>query len=106
MPAPLDNIALEFRSAVLAGEHALAMQRVAEYAGAAAAHWQMLSEEERAASELPTRARELLSWARGMTIVQRVITAEQLEQLAILEKASRYGAQRAATAVSTIQISV
>ena len=103
MPAPLDNIALEFRSAVLAGDHVLAAQRVAQYAAAAAQFWQGLSEQDRAASELPAQARELLSWARGMTIVQRVITAEQL---AVLEKASRYGAQPPATPVSTIQVSV
>lgn len=102
MPERLDNIALEFRSAVLGGDHATAAQRLAEYARAAAEHWKTLTNEERAKSELPVQARELLSWARGMTIVQRVITAEQL---AILEKASRYGVQGAAAGSSTIQVS-
>ncbi|HLG96582.1 MAG TPA: hypothetical protein VKX49_09770 [Bryobacteraceae bacterium] len=103
MPAVLDNIAFEFRSAVLAGDHVLAARRVSEYAAAVAQLWETLTQEERAASELPAQVRELLSWARGMAIVQRVIAAEQL---AILQKASRYGVQQAATAHSLVEVSL
>lgn len=49
--------------------------------------WESLPEPERAASPVPKQARELLSWARDVTIVQRALT---IEQLSILEKACRY----------------
>ena len=102
MPHPLDNIAQQFRSAVLASDHTLADRLASEYAQAASELWQSLSDSERESSALPEQTRELLTWARGMTIVQRAMLAEQL---AILEKASRYRQALAANRNSTMQVS-
>ena len=103
MPYPLDNIAQEFRSAVLASDHTLAERLASEYARSASQAWESLSESERDTSALPAQARELLTWARGMTIVQRALLAEQI---AILEKASHYWQAPAARRNSTMQVSV
>lgn len=103
MPQPLDNIALELRCAVLAADHARAGQLASQYARALTEYWQRLPEPERAASNLGRQAGELLTWARGMAIVQRAILSEQL---AVLEKALRYVAEQAPKQNSSIQISL
>ena len=87
MPQPLDELAREFRAAVLAGDHTLAGRLASEYAQALSHVWEALGEPERAASPLPAQANELLTWAREMTVVQRAMTAEHV---AILDKAIRY----------------
>ena len=92
MPQPLDKVAREFRSAVLAADHARAACLASEYRCAVTELWQALPESSRAKSTLPEQATDLLNWARGMTIVQRAMLAEQL---AILEKTQRYRWDRA-----------
>src|ERR1700691_4173803 len=67
MPEPLDNLARELRSAVLASDHEKATRLVAEYAEALGRHWTALSGNERAASPLPQQSLELLNWVRKMT---------------------------------------
>ncbi len=103
MPPPLDKLAGELRSAVLAGDHALTNRIVPEYAEALARHWEMLTPSERATSSLPGLTRELLGWARGMTIVQRAIAAEQL---AAVQRTRRYHEERLLgyRPVSSIQV--
>jgi hypothetical protein len=103
MPEPLDKIAREFRAAVLAGDHVLAERLAVEYRTALAEAWRDLPESVRAASPLPALAHEMLTWARGMTIVQRAVLAEQL---AVLDKSIRYASDRASSSRSTIQVSL
>ena len=103
MPQPLDKVAREFRSAVLAADHERAAELAAEYRSSVAELWQSLPESSRAKSTLPEQANELLNWARGMTIVQRAMLAEQL---AVLEKSNRYRWERAVEHRSRIQISL
>jgi hypothetical protein len=103
MPERLDRIARELRSAVLAGDHVLAERLASEYREALAEAWQGLPQSVRAASPLPAQARETLTWARGMTIVQRAMLAEQL---AVLDKSIRYASDRAPSRRSTIQVSL
>ncbi len=79
----------QLKAAVIAGDHAGAERATASYVEALRAHWDSLSERERADSPVPARARELLAWAREMTIIQRTLTRDQL---AVLQKASRYEA--------------
>jgi len=83
----LDNLARDFRSAVLAGDHPAAERSVVRYAEALQEIWVSMSESERAASSIAKQAEELLVWARNVTIMQRALTSEQLT---VLEKASRY----------------
>jgi len=94
MSEVLDNISRELRAAVLAGDHALAERRFCEYAQTVAQIWRALSESDRRASTLPQTVHELITWIRGMTIVQRAISAEQL---AAVEQALRYQASYADT---------
>ncbi len=103
MPQALDNIAQELRSAVLAADYARAGRLASEYAKALTECWQRLPEPERAASNLDRQANELLTWARGMTIVQRAILGEQL---AVLEKSLHYAIDQAPKQSSSIQISL
>ena len=49
--------------------------------------WESLPERERATSLVPKLARELLEWARDVTIVQHTLARKQL---LILEKARPY----------------
>jgi hypothetical protein len=83
----LDSASRELRAAVIAADHAGAELAVSHYVETLRLVWEVMPEQERRASVLPARARELLAWARGMTIIQRALTADQL---GILEKASRY----------------
>jgi hypothetical protein len=73
MPEPLDNLARELRSAVLASNHEKATRLTMEYAEALGRHWTALSRNERAASPVPKQSRELLNWAREMTLMQQAI---------------------------------
>ncbi len=72
---------------MIAGDHAGAELATERYVEAVRQHWESLTEQERAGSQVPARAAELLGWAREMTIIQRSLTADQLS---ILQKASRY----------------
>jgi hypothetical protein len=83
----LDEIANEFRSAILAAEHAGAAQLATEYVEAVRQAWELMPAHERAASGLPIQARELLAWAQNVTLGQRTLTSQQLE---IVEIASLY----------------
>lgn len=84
---PLDKIANEFRSAILAADHTSAAGLVTEYVEAVRQAWELMPAHERAASQLPVQARELLAWAQNVTIGQRNLTSQQLE---IVDIASRY----------------
>ena len=103
MPQPPDRIASELRSAVLAGDHGQADRLVQAYTEALRELWLALPESERAASAVPGQARELLEWAREMTLVQRALAAQHL---AIVETASRYESAPGARdqSSSTIQV--
>ena len=103
MPSALDKIALEFRSAVLAGDHVRAERLVSEYRDAVTRIWRALPEESRGTSVLPKQANELLTWARGMTIVQRAILGEQLS---VLEKSKHYAADQDPQQRFSIQLSL
>lgn len=103
MPEPLDKIARDFRAAVLAADHALAERLATEYREALAEAWRTMPDSARSGSSLPRQATEMLTWARGMTIVQRAMLAEQL---AVLDKAIRYASDRAPGRQSTIQVSL
>jgi hypothetical protein len=103
MPEPLDKVARDLREAILAADHSSAERLVTEYRAALMEAWQDLSISARADSQLPQKANELLTWARGMTIVQRALLAEQL---AALDKAIRYTSDRAPGRRSTIQVSL
>lgn len=103
MPEMLDRVARKLREAVLAADHSSAERLVTEYRSALTKAWQDLSLSERVDSQLPRQAGELITWARGMTIVQRALLAEQL---AALDKAIRYASDRAPHRRSTIQVSL
>jgi hypothetical protein len=87
MVQTLDKLSRDFRTAVLASDHDLALELAPEYAGALAELWESLPESERVA------ARELMVWAHQMTLLQRAIAAAQL---AVIEKASHYNVDSAA----------
>jgi hypothetical protein len=87
MPPALHKISRDLRSALLGGDQLRANQLVSEYAGALREFWNSLPQSDRAASSIPRQAAELLTWARDMTVVRRAMTAEQL---AVVQKASRY----------------
>ena len=91
MSQALDSISRDLRSALLGGDHVLANRLVPEYTDALRELWESMPESERAASSIPEQARELLTWARDMTVVRRAIDAAQL---AVVQKASRYSAAR------------
>jgi hypothetical protein len=92
MPEPLDNLARELRSAVLASNHEKATRLTMEYAEALGRHWTTLAANERGASPLPKRSRELLNWAREMTLMQQAMAAAHLSNV---EKAGRQLTARA-----------
>lgn len=91
MPPRLDKLAGELRAAILGGDHALANRIAQEYSEAVSRHWETLPPSDRAVSPLPQLARELLTWARGMTIVQRAIAADQL---ALVQRTKRFQQER------------
>ena len=92
MPEPLDNLARELRSAVLASDHEKATRLTVEYTEALGRQWTALSREQRAASPLPRQSRELLNWVRKMTLMQQAMAAANLSAV---EKASRQLTARA-----------
>ncbi len=92
MPQPPDNLARELRAAVLASDHQKASRLTMEYSQALRQHWTQLSPQERAASGLPKKSLDLLTWVREMTLMQHAMTAEHL---ASVDKASRTLAARA-----------
>jgi len=89
MSQALHKVSLELRSALLGGDQVLANRLVMEYSDAVRQLWESLPESERAASSIPTDARELLTWAKEMTVVRRAMAAAQLT---VVQKASRYSA--------------
>lgn len=93
MSQALHSISRELRFALLGGDHVLANRLVPEYADALRELWESMPESERAVSSIPSQAKELLTWARDMTVVRRAMDAEQL---AVVQKASRYSAARSA----------
>lgn len=103
MPLQPDEIAREFRAAILAADHARAERLASEYSQVVSQVWESLPEAARADSALPGQVRELFTWARGMTIVQRAMLGEHL---AVLEKAMRYGRDRDRVPHSTIHVSL
>ena len=92
MPQAQDNLARDLRTAVLGSDHNQAARIAEQYTAALSRQWELMSDAERASSSLPKQARELLTWAREMTLVQQALLAEQLS---IVEKASRYLTARA-----------
>jgi hypothetical protein len=86
MQPAIDTLAQRLRSAVLAADSSSAARLVDEYV-------QAIREMLPASSADLQTARELLTWVREMTIVQRTLTADQL---AILDTAGRYTKTQAA----------
>jgi len=91
MPLALHRISRELRSALLGADQARAELLVSEYAAAVREFLETLPESDRATSPVPRQAAELLTWARDMTLVRRAMAAEQL---AVVQKASRYNVAR------------
>lgn len=83
----LERASRELREAVIAVDHSAAERAASRYVEALQKFWESLKESERAVSPVPTTARELLGWAREMTLIQRNMAADQLT---VLRKASRY----------------
>lgn len=92
-PAPdqlkgaLERASSELRAAVISSDHVAAERALSCFAEALRNHWESLPPNERIASQIPARTRELLAWTREMTLIQRNLAADQL---AVLRKASRY----------------
>ena len=95
LASPVDNLlsgsleraSLELRAAVIAADHVRAERAVSHYVEAVRQVWEVLPEQERVASQIPGRTRELLAWAREMALIQRNLAADQY---AVLQKARRY----------------
>jgi hypothetical protein len=97
MPQLLDNsaqadldrnhLARAIRAAVLGSEHNRAARLAEQYTAALLQQWALMSEAERASSGIPKQARELLTWARDVAIMQHAMAASHLSAL---EKAHRY----------------
>jgi hypothetical protein len=83
----LERTSHELRAAVIAADHARAERAVSAYVESVRQVWESLPEQERAASQIPARSRELLAWAREMAMIQRNMAADQY---AVLQKARRY----------------
>jgi hypothetical protein len=87
-----NRLARELRASVLGSEHHQAARLAEQYTAAVSRQWALISEAERASSGLPKQARELLTWARDVTIMQHAMAAMHL---LALEKANRYLTARA-----------
>ena len=87
----LDDVARELRAAVLAADHEKVARLTVEYARAVAAYWMSLDPKARDASAVPKQSLELLTWVREMALMQQAMAAQQL---AVLERASRYETAR------------
>ncbi len=92
MPQPLDNLAREFRAAVLGSDHNRATRLAEQYAQEVSRQWTHMSAAERASSGLPKQSSELLTWARDVAIMQHAMAATHLSAI---DKANRYLAARA-----------
>ena len=86
LPA-LDKVSKDLRSAVIAGDHRRAAGLAVEYTSVVKQVWESFSDAERTASTLPVTSRELFSWVREMTMVQRALAADHL---VFLQKIKRY----------------
>jgi hypothetical protein len=95
----LERASHELRAAVIAADHARAERAVSAYVDSVRQVWESLPEQERAASQIPARSRELLAWAREMAMIQRNMAADQY---AVLQKARRY--HGAASVHSGVQV--
>jgi hypothetical protein len=93
MSQALHKISVDFRSALLGGDHVLAARLACEYTNAVRELWESLPEGDRAVSPIPQQATELMGWAHDMTVVRRAMAAAQL---GVVQKASRYSAARSA----------
>jgi hypothetical protein len=82
-----NELSRELRSAVLTGDHVRIGELAAGYITAVEQAWLALPQGDRARSPLAQQAKELLSWARDMAIIQRALNGEQL---GIVENAIRY----------------
>ena len=87
MSDSLERASRELRAAVIAADHSAAERAASRYVEALQRFWESLPEQERAVSPVPATARELLGWAREMTLIQRNMAADQFT---VLQKASRY----------------
>jgi hypothetical protein len=85
--AELDRVARAFRAAIIARDANRAARLSQTYGLAVARVWASLTNAERAASQLPAQARELLAWARKTVADDRRLAAEHLEAI---RKASLY----------------
>jgi len=95
----VDQASRELRAAIIAVDHSGAERASSRYVEALQKLWESLPEPERAVSPVPATARELLAWAREMTIFNRTLTADELR---VLQKASRY--QDAASRHTGLQV--
>jgi hypothetical protein len=87
MPRPLDDVARDFRAAVIVGEHAQAARMAEEYTQALRAAWERMPASERAASGIPQKSCELLAWAMDVTAMHHKMAGQHLDAL---ETAHRY----------------
>ena len=92
----LTELARQFRAAILAGDHISAMTLAEAYGNALEPYWTNLNDADRANSQVPSTARELLTWAREATLIQRSMVGNQLT---VLDKAIRYQDQTGSHAV-------
>ena len=83
----LEAASRELRAAVIAVDHVRAEASVHRYIDVVRQRWETLPQQERAVSAIPARARELLAWARQMTLIQRNLARDQY---GVLQKAGRY----------------
>ncbi len=87
-----DLLARELRAAVLGSDHNRATRLAEQYTAALSREWGRMPQTERASSGLPRQARELLTWAREMTLMQHAMAGQHL---AAIQKANRYLTARA-----------
>lgn len=83
---PSDDIARDLRGAILTGDHAEASRLAEQYQRALAGEWQGMSQRERAASDLPRRSRELLTWATGVARMQHTMAGQHLAALGMAQQ--------------------
>jgi len=100
-PPALHDLSRELRAAVLGEDHVRTQQLVQEYTQALREFWSNVPEGDRAASEIPKIAQELLDWTRQMTLIQRALA---VRQLSIIQKAGRYQAVGGANPRAGVQL--
>jgi hypothetical protein len=89
MPQPQDDLARQLRAAVLGSDHAQATRLAAEYTQAVCREWERMPAAERATSGIPRQSRELLTWARDVTIMQHAMAGQHLDALEIAHRYMR-----------------